>query len=336
MNRTHADNLIRSTVASGKDSSRLTICFIYSGNICERSADPLFELKAVAAAARLGHRVTLVIPKENESSSIRFNKALQDSSISELFDVVRLPRPTVFRRGRRSFALLAAGWAKTQKYDLAWSKDIYAADASSVLGLNTIAEHHGILSQRQLRVTKRMIVRHTFKAFIAISENHKRLLAAAGLPHDKFLVAHNGVDINQFRASNGSNHRRDSFRPAVVYAGSLYPGRGIEQIFAAASRLTQVNFTCIGGRNVEISRYRSEVSSKVIPNVRFVGHIPHRDIPSYLSSADILIAPYTKDCQAIDGALTIDYASPMKLFEYMASGKPIVASGVGAIREVLQ
>ena len=55
-----------------------------------------------------------------------------------------------------------------------------------------------------------------------------------------------------------------------------------------------------------------------------------------LRSADILLAPYTQDCEAVDGTRIIEYISPTKVFEYMAVGKPIISTNVGTVPEVLK
>jgi glycosyltransferase involved in cell wall biosynthesis len=184
-----------------------------------------------------------------------------------------------------------------------------------------------------------MVSRPAFKAFVANSQRHKRLLEDEGICGDKIIEAHGAVDLSQFEKLDelsASERTRNELCKSVVYAGSLYPGRGIEQMLAAAAVLKDVNFICIGGRDFEVAQHKNQTGAKRLTNVSFVGYVPNKEVPSYLTSADILVAPYTNQCEAIDGTLTIDYASPMKLFEYMAAGKPIVASGIGAIRDVLQ
>jgi glycosyltransferase involved in cell wall biosynthesis len=104
----------------------------------------------------------------------------------------------------------------------------------------------------------------------------------------------------------------------------------------AARTMKQVQFICIGGRDFEVDHYVGLVHASGLNNVQFLGYVPNSKLPNYLSSADILIAPYTRECQAIDGMRTIEYASPLKLFEYMAAGKPIITSNVGAIPEVIE
>ncbi|MEK9147905.1 MAG: glycosyltransferase family 4 protein, partial [Patescibacteria group bacterium] len=64
--------------------------------------------------------------------------------------------------------------------------------------------------------------------------------------------------------------------------------------------------------------------------IRFVGHRPWAEIPLWLKAADVLVLPNT-------GRMRVSqyYTSPMKLFEYMASGRPIVASDIPSIREIV-
>jgi glycosyltransferase involved in cell wall biosynthesis len=71
-------------------------------------------------------------------------------------------------------------------------------------------------------------------------------------------------------------------------------------------------------------------------NIHFLGYVPNVELPKYLLAADVLIAPYTEGSQSIGGDVIIEHSSPMKLFEYMAVGKPIITSNIGAIPEVMR
>jgi glycosyltransferase involved in cell wall biosynthesis len=61
-----------------------------------------------------------------------------------------------------------------------------------------------------------------------------------------------------------------------------------------------------------------------------VGQVPNRDVPTYLWAADVLVMPYTSQTP------TVRYMSPLKMFEYMAAGRPIVATDFPVVREVLR
>lgn len=322
----------------------MRICFIYPVDIRRhRSADPLFELKNIAAAKRLDHEPVFVTPQKSMSrhEALRhFNVVLQECAIVETFSLVQIPQLTVLGRGQRSFGLFATIWSRMRGFDLVWSRDVSAADFASLLGLPTIIEHHTVPNPPEFAALRRISERRSLKAFVAISAAHKQIMASKGIRGDKIVAAHSGVDMSQYEGVNVDFRRGATMgledRPLGLYAGSLYPGRGIEQILEAARKLTGVYFLCVGGRDFEVAQFRDKTRALDLRNVRFLGHLPNAEVPRYLLAADILLAPYTEECQTIGGTRTIAYASPMKLFEYMAAGKPIITSNIGAIPEVIR
>lgn len=114
---------------------------------------------------------------------------------------------------------------------------------------------------------------------------------------------------------------------AVGYSGSLYAGRGIEIICALAERLPDVSFHICGGSPSEIQHYSSVATG--CKNLEFHGFLPPSQISEWQQAMDVLLAPYQ-----LDGPI-VQWTSPLKIFEYMASGHPIVASDVPVLREVL-
>jgi glycosyltransferase involved in cell wall biosynthesis len=295
----------------------------------------------IAAVKRLGHEVVLITPREGMSAAKAqraVEAALNDFGISETVPVKRIPRPAFKGRARRTFDFLAACWARVEGFDLIWSREFYAADYASAFGLNTIVEHHHPFTARQWKVARRMLGRACFKGVAAISAVHRGTLLDSGWPEDKVVVAHSGVSLSLF-----ADHENDLLRsklaspeqPLILYAGSLYAGKGGEEIVLAASRLKEAKFVCIGGRDHETAAFRAKVRLQGLTNIEFKGHVPHALVPGYLSAADILIAPFTDKARDIAGKVIISFSSPLKLVEYMAAGKPIVASNIGAIPEVI-
>jgi len=322
----------------------MRIGFIYRGDPRHRTANRLSMLKNIAAARRLGHEAVLITPREKmtaEMAASALSAALDDFGICERFAVKCLPRFAIKGRLRRSFDLLAATWARTQEFDLIWSREFYAADYASAFGLKTIIEHHHPFTERQWKVARRMLRRDSFRGVAAISGVHRRLLLDGGWPEEKVIAAHSGVDLTQFvEASKANGHLRARLaaegQRVVLYAGSFYTGKGGDQMLLAAERMKDVKFVLLGGRDFEVAELKERCKSLGLDNVELTGHMTHAEIPSYLFAADILIAPFTEDGCDIAGKVIIPYASPIKLFEYMAAGKPIVASNIGAIPEVLR
>jgi glycosyltransferase involved in cell wall biosynthesis len=334
----------RDGLVSPSPSAALRIAFIYRGDPRHRTANRLSMLKNVAAAKRLGHEVALVVPREGMKAADAeraLAQALEDFDIAESFPLIRVPRATVAGRGRRGFDFLSAAWARARGFDLVWSREFHAADFASAFGLRTIFEHHHPFSERQWKVARRMLARESFRGVAAISDVHRRMLTAEGWPVEKVVTAHSGVDLSQFdrpRASVAGLRRAlgAAARPLVVYAGSLYAGKGCEQILLAAREMPEAKFVCVGGRDFEVEQLTARAASLGLSNVELTGRVPHAEVPSYLLAADVLIAPFTEDGRDVAGKVIIPFASPIKLFEYMAAGRPVVTSKVGAIPEVLK
>ncbi|HYE15368.1 MAG TPA: glycosyltransferase family 4 protein [Pyrinomonadaceae bacterium] len=323
----------------------MRIAFIYRGEFTKRSANRLSMVKNVAAARRLGHEVVLYIPRDGlpaAESRAAIEKALAEYAGGEQFPVVRVPRPTLGGKLRRTFDLLAAARARAGSFDLVWSREFHAADYAAALGLRAVLEHHHFpFSPRQSAILRRALGRKGFRGVAAISGAQRRMMIEAGFPADRVVTVHSGVDLAQFEAARASqNGLRSGLaapgEPLVVYAGSLYPGKGGEMILPVAERLRGVRFLCIGGRDFEVAEMRERVEARGLTNVTLSGHMPHPQVVAHLLAADVLIAPFTEGGQDISGKVIMPFASPIKLFEYMAAGRPLVTSDVGAIPEVIR
>jgi glycosyltransferase involved in cell wall biosynthesis len=321
----------------------MRIAFIYRGDPRHRTANRLSMLKNVAAAKRLGHEVALVVPREGMSAAEAdgaLAQALEDFDIAESFPLVRVPRATVRGRGRRGFDFLSACLARARGFDLVWSREFHAADYASAFGLPTVFEHHHPFTPRQWKVARRMLSRDSFRGVAAISDAHRRTLTDGGWPEEKVVTAHSGVDLSRFERPRSAvaGLRRAlgaAARPLVVYAGSLYEGKGCEQVLLAAREIPAAKFVCVGGRDFEVERLAARAASLGLSNVELTGRVPHAEVPSYLLAADVLVAPFTEDGRDVAGKVITPFASPLKLFEYMAAGRAVVASKVGAVPEVL-
>ncbi len=121
----------------------------------------------------------------------------------------------------------------------------------------------------------------------------------------------------------------------IGYVGSLYKGRGIDVLIKMAIALPQHNFNIYGGEDNQIDLLEKELISKGITNIDIFGHIPNSEVPQILCNQDILLMPYQKKVQVRGSEDTAKWMSPMKMFEYMASGRVIISSDLPVIREVL-
>ena len=125
-------------------------------------------------------------------------------------------------------------------------------------------------------------------------------------------------------------------RGNIGYVGHLYKGRGVQLILDLALGMPEFVFHIVGGKEEDIEYWKKQVD-KSGSNIVFYGFVEPRYIPFIRSQMDILIAPYeNKVSVSGNKGDTSKYMSPLKIFEYMSSKKPIVTSNHDVLKEVLE
>lgn len=156
-------------------------------------------------------------------------------------------------------------------------------------------------------------------------------------PEARVTVVPNGVDMDRFTADHDPAElpavRRTDHEFVIGFVGAIRPWHGVELLIEAfswlADRLPHA-VLCIVGKGGELQDQLMERCRRkgLEQRVRFLGAVPHEKIPAVLRQMDVVTAPYPR--------LANFYFSPLKLFEYMAAGKPIVASAIGQIPSILR
>jgi glycosyltransferase involved in cell wall biosynthesis len=124
-----------------------------------------------------------------------------------------------------------------------------------------------------------------------------------------------------------------AWKAVCGYIGHLYAGRGIELIESLARRRPDMLFLVVGGQQADVDARRSANREN---NLLFLGHYPHRSALQLAACVDVLLMPYQTSVSLGTGRYdTARWMSPMKMFEYMATGVPIVSSDLPVLREVL-
>lgn len=214
--------------------------------------------------------------------------------------------------------------------DVIYSRHLAALLYSYRLGRHHVYELHSMPSERWQVWAIKWLSR-TPCQFVCISDALRNDLLSRypNISPNRVLVAHDGAFPGPPRAAPPSaNHR-------VGYTGSFYRGRGLELIADLASQLPEFQFNLYGGH---LERFLDVTGkSGVSDNLLVHGYINPSAIRGTLDSQSILLAPYQKSVSiGKEGLDTSRWMSPLKVFEYMASGRAIIASDLPVLREVLK
>lgn len=188
------------------------------------------------------------------------------------------------------------------------------------------------------RYWTKYIVRSAKKGFmrkiVCISDALSRYWIGKGIASSLIETYHDGFDETFYTTDISADTVRDKLRlpndkVIVSYIGRLYENRGIDRVLCLAADYPLLQFVIVGGPNDQAVFYKQESKRQGIENIVFTGQVAHEATALYQQASDILLALWTKDVP------TINYCSPLKVFEYMASGRTIVAHGFPTIKEVL-
>lgn len=297
-------------------------------------AHGLQVIRMCRALAESGNSVTLLVPrKKNYLKQNPF--VYYDIEPTFVIKYVWFPSLFQFTKFGRLIQWLVLSIAicweyyTNQKYDFVYVKDDKLVYFLSFFTNKLIWEPHvGDVDFIARRVMQKA------QAIVPLTCGVRRDLCARGGEPSKMIVAHDAVQLEDYinlptkeavRAKLGWSHDKK----IVVYTGHLFEWKGVH-VLADAARMCDdgVQVVFVGGLPADVEKLREY--TKDIDSITILGHRAPKEIPEYLVAADVLVLPNS-------GLLTISkhYTSPLKLFEYMAAKRPIIASDLPSLREVL-
>ncbi|MCW5800896.1 MAG: glycosyltransferase family 4 protein [Deltaproteobacteria bacterium] len=309
----------------------MRILYLSLSYVPSRRASSMHVMRMCAALARAGHEVELVAKASTEPSSSGFDD-YAFYGVAPSFKLTKLHRPA-WRGGGVVFTaeLLRTLLRERSRAELVFGRDPLGPLLAAELGMPVAFEWHEIPRSRlQLALLRRLARQRTLLGMVSISDALRRDVRAADLaaPDRPHVVAHDAAD-----APHGVEVTRPSTaRPVVGYVGSLYAGRGIELILELARRMPDLDFELVGGNERDLATWRVGLPS----NVRLAGFVPPAHLPARYAAMNVLVLPHS--ARGVAGASGGDisrWTSPLKMFEYMASGAPIIASSLPVLGEVL-
>jgi glycosyltransferase involved in cell wall biosynthesis len=315
------------------------LVYIARSRIPSERANCIQVLKMCAGFAAYAD-VRLIAPYYWEDA--RQRDALWDQfALARKFALTWLPFPHAGERfAVRGFALAVAAYVRWERYSIAYTRDPLVAYNLARAGVRVGFEAHHLEEDRRYPIWQKLVGgtgnQPGLRGIFCISKSLMEDYQAAGVGKELLHWAPDGVDLQRFEHPVECKEARLRLRlPAegriVCHCGHLYPGRGAEETVEALRELPDVLLVMVGGIPADIARVRAFAAERGLDRrVRWEGVVPNGRIPLYLWAADALVMPYTTR------TFTHRAMSPLKMFEYMAAQRPIVATDFPSIREVLR
>lgn len=311
-----------------------------SGNLPSKMAHTIQVAKMAQALSQKLKDFELVTSGDIWSALKGMNSEFQDwYGLHSNYKLVRIPihikvkYPFQQDYQRQSYFKLAALYACLKSPSLVYTRSSKIVELLLKFGVPVLWEKHESINKNS--PSRNFFTDKNFIGFITISPSLAEHYIQSGLNPEKVLVAHSAVDIKSFLPYQTKDLARQKLslpqnEKIVLYSGHLYEYKGIPTLLKTACLMPECNFVLVGGWANDINRVKEDCKNLNLHNVHIVGHAPQSELASYLYAADVLIIPTSKHWKLSETT------SPLKLFEYMVTKRPIIASALPNITTVLR
>ncbi len=317
----------------------MKIALITNSRIPSLTANSIQAMKVAQALMQLGYDIKMFAPKEAD--------AVNYESLLTHYGLRLIPRlellPSIKPLKRLDFIVHAQRAAKKFGADLIYTWLPQSAVLGLWSGYPVILEMHadnsGLLGAWWMRQFWKAKGRKLMTVTTSALRNALERSTNLQLKDEAVLLAPNGVELEKYVGlPNPAEARRQLNLKeglTVGFTGHIYPGRGADLLFELAKQMPQVNFLWVGGTPELVEFWRGKLTEADVKNVTMTGFVKHEMIPLYQAASDVLLMPYSRSISASSGQDIAEVINPMKMFEYMASGRAIVSADLPSIREVL-
>ena len=298
-------------------------------------------MRMCQAFANNNHDVTLYVPKRKTDSdknpfeyyNLQPNFKIKRIPVIDLFPIKWMPRKIAYWVNTFTFSIGLMFKLGKMKKGIVYSRDPFSTFAIGRFVKDWCYEVHDspkktFLNKILFGGIKHVVATNTWK--------RNQLADTFNLNKDEMNIAHHGVDVDVF-AELPQKH--EAFRVTglspqynhVVYTGHLFEWKGVYAL-ARASRFLDQNtrVVLVGGTPEDVEKMQDFIDREQLDRVQLTGFKQRADMLHYVACADLFVIPTSAKFQ-----IGMYESSPLKLFEYMATGKPIVATDLPAIRDIV-
>jgi glycosyltransferase involved in cell wall biosynthesis len=220
--------------------------------------------------------------------------------------------------------------------DLVYTRNLWMAWMAVLFGQRVVFDHYrpwpDQIPPLQLWIY-RLFCHRRFLVNICHSDYTRAKYLALGIPPEKLRCVHNGFEPKRLQAPIPIDEAKRRIgvaadRKTVVYTGRVNHKKGLDLVIAAAQQLPDIAFILVGS----YGDGPIEALARDVPNITIVPWQPAEQIADYVFAADVLLIPPSWQPLAKYGSTVL----PLKLFFYMASGRPILAGETPDVMELLR
>lgn len=301
--------------------------------IPSKTANSINVMKMCSALAKRGVSVKLVVPKTD--AILEREELNKYYGIDSFFDIVYVGTSSIKKLQRPLFILKVMIYLIFSNRAIVYSRDFYIAIFSSFF-TRAFYEVHSPLRAKIKSIMLFLSLKFGTLKIISITKSLKEYIQQyENVKNDLIYVLPDAAD--ELNKPDYYPNYNIKGKVKLGYVGHLYKGKGMEVIELLSRVLSdEYEIHIIGGMDSDINYWSKKISNK---NVVFHGFIPQSDLFQYVDSIDICLLPNQKvilPFGAKSDMLNIsEFTSPLKMFEYMSYGKPIIASNLTVLKEVL-
>ena len=319
-------------------------------------ANGIQSMETCHALAARGHDITLVVRPDSQTPA---RDPFEFYGLPPLprfrIEVVPITGPIAARRAGYVTFAIGRAMGRTRQ-DLIFTRDLGLASLllriPAALRAPVVYEAHGIAADVAAALPKlltgapeaspaklRRLARreaHVWSAadgYVTITKGLKRELERRFAARPRMAVVPDGTRDTEAADRESATDRAEHTEFTIGYAGHLYPWKGVDLVIEAVAALKDTRGLIVGGHEKEPDLARVKAFAAQLncaSRITFTGLIPPAEVAARLREADVVTLPNPAS------AISSEFTSPLKLFEYMASGRPIVASDLPSLREVLR
>ena len=308
--------------------SKIKIIYIAEFSLPNMSAYSVHVLKMCGAASELGYKVNLVLPFINKSYNT--SKIKKDYSLKRKINLI-----SFFKKKKRMnffyrilFSLFLFNYLKNNRNNFIISRSILPSILLAIINIKNILEIHTEITgftKFLFFLTNFNFIKKNLK-FITLNHYIKKKLK---LNKQNTLILDDAVDLKDFNYKS-----KKIIKNTCVYTGSFAPGKGFDLILKLSKIMPKIYFHLYG--NIKTLNDQKILNS-LPKNMKMKGYIPYNNVGRTLAKYKILLMPYSNKVGVLIKNISVEnYFSPLKMFEYMASGKIIIGSDLKVYRHILK